>query len=197
MTSVWTLVLTFFIVANPIGLSPTILALLKDFNFDRKRKIILRESLIALLLALFFQYFGEFFLSLLQINDFALIITGGILLFMVALQMLFHKPKIAEEKLSKEEPFIVPIATPLISGPGLMTIIMINARTVNNDVIVTLAILLAWCGVMGILLLAPYMQKVFGMRGLTVLEQVMGMLLGLMGVQMIINGSKLFAATLS
>lgn len=197
MLSVWALALTFFIVANPIGTSPTILALLKDCSFDRKRQIILRESIIALFLALFFQYFGEFFLNVLKINDYALIITGGVLLFMVALQMLFHKPELAKEKNSKEEPFIVPIATPLISGPGLMTIIMINARTTNNDVIVTIAILIAWCGVMGILMIAPYLQKILGVRGLAVLEQVMGMILGLMAMQMMINGGKLFAATLS
>jgi len=197
MLSVWALALTFFIVANPVGTSPTILALLKDCSFDRKRQIIFRETIIALLLALFFQYFGEFFLSLLKINDYALIITGGILLFMVALQMLFHKPELAKEKHTREEPFIVPIATPLISGPGLMTIIMINARTENNDLIVTFAILIAWCGVMSILMIAPYLQKILGMRGLAVLEQVMGMILGLMGMQMMINGGKLFAATLS
>ncbi|MBA3816017.1 MAG: MarC family protein [Parachlamydiaceae bacterium] len=197
MTSILALALTFFIVANPLGTSPTILALLKDFNFDRKKKIILRESLFALLLALFFQYFGEFFLSLLKIDDYALMITGGILLFMVALQMLFHQPEITEEKLPKEEPFIVPIATPLISGPGLMTIIMINSRTTNNNLIVTSAILVTWCAVMSILMLAPYLQKILGMRGLAVLEQIMGMLLGLMAMQMMINGGKLFAATLS
>lgn len=197
MKSFWALVLTFFIVANPIGTSPTIVALLKNFTFDRKKKIIFRESLIALLLALFFQYFGEFFLNLLKIDDYALILTGGILLLMVALQMLFHKPEIAEEKRSTEEPFIVPIATPLISGPGLMTIIMINAGKESNDLMVTLAILVAWCGVMSILMIAPYLQKILGMRGLAVLEQVMGMILGLMAIQMMINGGKLFAATLS
>lgn len=196
MNSVWTLALTFFIVANPIGLSPTILALLKDVKFDRKKKVIFREALIALALALFFQYFGEVFLSSLGINDYALTITGGVLLLMVALQMLFHKPEVINEK-PKEEPFIVPIATPLISGPGLMTIIMINARTVNNDLIVTLAVLVAWCGVIGILMIAPYLQKILGMRGLAVLEQVMGMILGLIAVQMLINGGKLFASTLS
>lgn len=191
------LALTFFLVANPIGNSPTIIALVKDFPFERQKKIIFREGIISLLLALFFQYFGEFFLGMLQINDYALTLTGGILLFLVALQMLFHKPDGAETTQLKQEPFIVPIATPLISGPGLMTIIMINARSEANDLKISSAILIAWIGVLTVLVIAPYLQKILGKRGLAALEQVMGMVLGLMAMQMIINGAKLFAKTLS
>lgn len=191
------LALTFFLVANPIGNSPTIIALVKDFPFERQKKIIFREGIISLLLALFFQYFGEFFLGMLQINDYALTLTGGILLFLVALQMLFHKPDGTETAQLRQEPFIVPIATPLISGPGLMTIIMINARSEANDLKISSAIFIAWIGVLTVLMIAPYLQKILGKRGLAALEQVMGMILGLMAMQMIINGAKLFAKTLS
>lgn len=191
------LAVTFFLVANPIGNSPTILALVKDFTFERQKKIILREGIFSFLLALFFQYFGEFFLRLLNVNDFALTLTGGILLFMVALQMIFHKPESSQNSHVRQEPFIVPIATPLISGPGLMTIIMINARTEANDWKITSAIVIAWIGVLTVLIIAPYLQKILGKRGLTALEQVMGMVLGLMAMQMIVNGAKLFAKTLS
>lgn len=195
--SILALAVTFFLVANPIGNSPTIIALVKDFEFERQKKIILREGVISLLLALFFQYFGEFFLRMLNINDFALTLTGGILLFMVALQMLFHKPESTQKTQLKQEPFIVPIATPLISGPGLMTIIMINARMEANDLKITSAIIIAWIGVLTILVIAPYLQKILGKRGLDALEQVMGMILGLMAMQMVVNGAKLFAKTLS
>lgn len=155
-----------------------------------------RETLISLILALFFQFFGELFLSMLKISDYALSLTGGCVLFLVALQMLFHKPentKVAE----KQEPFIVPIATPLISGPGLMTMIMISAKAEENNLKITLAILLAWAGVALILIGAPYIQKIIGSRGLTATEQVMGMILGLISVQMIVNGLLLFVKTLS
>lgn len=191
------LALTFFIVANPIGTSPTIISLVKDFSFERQKQILLREGIFSLLLALFFQYFGELFLEALKINDYALTLTGGVLVLMIALQMLFHKPEAVKESQIKQEPYIVPIATPLISGPGILTIIMINARTEANDLKVTLAILIAWVGVLGILAIAPYLQKILGKRGLTALEQVMGMVLGLMAVQMMINGAKLFAKNLA
>ena len=87
--SLFQIALTFFLVTNPIGNSPTILALVKDFEFERQKKILIREGLIALLIALFFQYFGEVFLGVLHVKNFAVSITGGVLLFLVALSMIF------------------------------------------------------------------------------------------------------------
>lgn len=191
------LALTFFLIANPIGNSPAILALVKNFEFERQKKIIFREGVFSFVLAIFFQYFGELFLGMLNINDYALTLTGGILLLMIALQMIFHKPESPENIKLKQDPYIVPIATPLISGPGLMTLIMINARSEANNIKVSAAILIAWIGVLTVLMIAPYVQKIIGKRGLLALEQVMGMIVGLMAVQMIINGGKLFAKTLS
>jgi len=156
-----------------------------------------RESIISLALALFFQFFGEIFLGTLKISQYALTLTGGSVLFLTALKMLFHKPETAEEQNNRKEPFIVPIATPLISGPGLMTMIMVTAKSENNDFKITAAILLAWIGVCVVLVGAPYLQKVIGKRGMAALEQVMGMILGLISMQMIVNGALLFVKTLS
>lgn len=189
--------LTFFLVANPIGNSPTILAILKDFDFERQKKIVFREAMIALLIALFFQFFGEIFLNLLRINQYALVLTGGLVLFILALQMLFHKPEDKQNHQTRQEPFIVPIATPMISGAGLMTFIMVNAASEMNNVKITLAILIAWVGVTTVLVTAPYLQKLIGRRGMAALEQVMGMVLGLMSMQMIVNGIMLFLKTLN
>ena len=192
------LALTFFLVANPIGNSPTILMLLKDYEFDRQKKIVLREAIISLIIALFFQFFGEIFLSMLKIKPWALTLTGGIVLFLVALQMIFHKPEIESESTLKQEPFIVPIATPLISGPGLMTMIMISSREPGAQTFwITFAILVAFAGVIAVLVSAPYLQKLIGKRGMAGLEQVMGMILGLISMQMVVNGSFAFVKTLT
>lgn len=188
--------LTFFLVANPIGNSPTILALLKDYDFERQKRIVFREAMISLLIALFFQFFGELFLTMLRINQYALILTGGLVLFLLALQMIFHKPEDKQNPQAKQEPFIVPIATPMISGAGLMTFIMVNAASEMNNLKITSAILIAWIGVTFVLVTAPYLQKIIGKRGMAALEQVMGMILGLMSMQMIVNGSMLFIKTL-
>jgi len=196
-TTSLSIALIYFLVANPIGNSPAILSLVKDYDFDRQKKIIFREAMISLILALFFQFFGELFLGMLKISDFALTLTGGIVLFLVALQMLFHKPEVKDNAVAKAEPFIVPIATPLISGPGLMTMIMVSSREENNNLKITLAILIAWVGVTVVLLAAPYLQKLIGNRGIAAMEQIMGMILGLISMGMIVNGVSLFVKTLS
>lgn len=194
--SVLMLALTFFLVTNPIGNSPTILSLVKEFEFERQKKILFREAIFSLILALFFQFFGEMFLSLLQVKNYALSVTGGVLLILVSLKMIFvSNTKNAVEHL-RQEPFIVPIATPLLSGPGLLTIIMLYSAQENNNLKIFFAILIAWIGVIGVLLAAPYMQRILGRRGMTALEQLMGMILSMISMDMIVRGAALFVESL-
>jgi multiple antibiotic resistance protein len=195
--SVFSLAIIFFFVANPIGNSPTILALVKSFPFERQKRIIIREALIALLLAIFFQYGGEGFLSLLHVDSYAVTMCGGVLLFLVALQMIFSQAEKEEAATLKKEPFIVPIATPLLSGPGLLTIIMLKADEVKDNAKITFAILLTWTGVMAVMIIAPYLQKILGKRGLLALEQLMGLVLLMIATDMLVRGMALFINTLS
>lgn len=192
MDSVLGLAIKFFLVTNPIGNSPTILALVKDFDFNRQKKIILREGFFALLVALFFQYVGEHFLSFLQIQKFAITMTGGTLLFLVALHMIFCLSEAPEAAALKQEPFIVPIATPLLSGPGLLSIIMIQTQEIGDNFVITAGILLAWVGVMTVMAIAPYLQKLLGKKGLLALEQLMGLILAMIAIQMFVNGMKFY-----
>src|SRR5262249_22140785 len=87
--SIYQLAMIFFIVTNPIGNSPAIIALIKDHSLRDQQKILLRESLFAMLLAIFFLFLGETFLNYLHIQNYALRISGGVLLFIVALKMIF------------------------------------------------------------------------------------------------------------
>jgi multiple antibiotic resistance protein len=190
------LAVIYFLVANPIGNSPAILSLIKHCDFARQKQIVFREAMISLAIILFFQYVGEIFLGMLKVSDYALTITGGLVLFLTSLQMLFHKPESAAEAANKTEPFIVPIATPLIAGPGLMTMVMVSSKEVGNNFVITLAILIAWIGVTLVLVGAPYVQKLIGKRGMAALEQVMGMILALISTAMLFNGFALFIKTL-
>lgn len=190
--SLFQIAFTFFLVTNPIGNSPAIVALVKDFEFERQKKILIREGLIALIIALFFQYFGELFLGVLQVQNFAVSVTGGTLLFLVALGMIFSNGSSESSKQNKQEPFIVPIATPILSGPGLMAIIMLYSKQEANNLKITLAIFLAWVFVLAVVVAAPYLQKFLGKRGLVALEQLMGMILAMMSAGMVLNGIKLF-----
>lgn len=195
--SILQLAMIFFIVTNPIGNSPTIIALIKDYPLRDQQKILLRESLFSMLLAIFFLFLGETFLNCLNIQGYALRISGGILLFIVSLNMIFSGRSEMEVEKPKQNPFIVPIATPLLSGAGLLTMIMLYSKQEANDMKILIAILLAWVGVTVILVLAPYLQIVLGKRGLSALEQLMGMLLAMIAIEMIVRGSSLFLTALS
>ncbi len=183
--------------ANPIGNAPAILALVKDFDISRQRRILIREVFIALLLALFFQFFGElFFGSILQVKPYTNHITGGVLLFLTAIKMIFPVAQKSAAVTEKKEPFIVPIATPLLSGPGLLTIIMLEASQQNDNLKIFSAILLAWLAVAVILWTAPLLQKILKERGMLALEQLMGMVLSMMSVEMIVKGVFLYKQTM-
>lgn len=189
----FSLALTYFLIANPIGNSPTVLALVKDYDFKQQRSILFREAIFALLLALFFQYFGEMFLRFLHIEIYAVTITGGLLLLLVALSMIFPQIEAEAEGVQlKQQPFIVPIATPIISGPGLLATIMLTSKIEGNHFTISGAIIIAWIGIIAVMTCSPYLQKILGKRGLLALEQVMGMILALMSMQMLVKGIGFF-----
>ena len=192
------IILTLFIVSNPVGCSPAIIALIKDFDFEHQKRIMLRETIAAFLLAIFFQYAGGAFLDQLLIEPYVVKMCGGILLIFVSLRMIFpppHAHELKKEKI-KKEPIIVPIAMPLIAGPALLTMIMVYSQDATNPLFITLAITVTWIGVGAVLLSAPYLNKFIGKRGLDVLERLMGMVLTLLAVEMILGGLKLFGGKL-
>jgi multiple antibiotic resistance protein len=190
------LAMIFFIVTNPIGNSPTIIALIKNHSIRDQQKILLRESLFSMLLAIFFLFLGETFLKCLKIENYGLTTSGGILLFLVSLKMIFSDRSEEQSSKPKIEPFIVPIATPLLSGAGLLTMIMLYAKQEQNDWKIFFAILLAWLGVTAVLVSAPYLQIFLGKRGLAALEQLMGMLLAMIAMEMIVQGASLLVTAL-
>lgn len=195
--SVIQLALIFFIVTNPIGNSPTIIALIRDHTIQEQQKILFREAMFSMLLALFFLFLGETFLRCLNIQQFALTISGGVLLLIVSLKMIFSNPQETHIQRVKHTPFIVPIATPLLSGAGLLTMMMLYSKQEANDMKIFLAILLAWVGITLVLISAPYLQLFLGKRGLSALEQLMGMLLAMIAIEMIVQGSSLFISALA
>lgn len=196
--NVFKLAMVFFIVTNPIGNSPTIIALIKDHGIKRQQQILFREAMFSMILAIFFLFLGDAFLCCLKIQEYALRISGGVLLFLVALKMIFSaRGEETSHDGPKQDPFIVPIATPLLSGAGLLTMIMLYSKQEQNDFKVLMAILLAWVGVTGVLVSAPYMQIFLGKRGLAALEQLMGMLLAMIAMEMIVKGGYLFLKALS
>ncbi len=196
MLNIIQLAITIFLVTNPIGNAPAILALVKSFPIAKQRWILLREGIVSLCLALFFLFLGEGFLSLIEVRDYTVSFAGGILLVIVALDMIFaHHAHLVEKNNGQHEPFIVPIATPLLSGPGTLSIIMLLSHEVTYLFSLVIAVAISSLGVIGILLLSPLLLQKMGKRGLSILEQLMGLIVCLLGVQMIIDGiNKLIGA---
>jgi len=114
--SLWQLAFTYFLVINPLGNSPLILSLLKDYDFQRQKKIVLREGFFAFIIALVFQFFGEHFLSVLGIEAPALSLCGGIILFLLALMMIFPHKDEGEKKTIKARALHCPNSNSSFSG---------------------------------------------------------------------------------
>lgn len=195
LVSVKTIATTMFIIANPIGNSPAILTLVKELPLRRQKSLLLRETLLSLLLALFFQYFGEHFLDTLMLKDYTVAICGGVLLLMIALNLIFPDHSGEGTLENHREPFFVPIATPLIAGPSLLTIVMLYSRQIESNITVSLGLIVAWIGVGLILQVTPYLQKLLGNRGIVALEKLMGMILVMISIEMILGGLQLFLTT--
>lgn len=195
--TVFSLALIFFIITNPIGNSPAIIALIKDHPLKDQQKILLRESLFSFLIALFFLFLGETLENSLCLQDYALSISGGILLLIIAFKMIFSQFDENPKSKLQADPFIVPIATPLISGAGLLTMIMLYAKEEKNDLKLFFAILIAWIGITAVLVTAPYLQLILGKRGMAALEQLMGMILTLIAMEMIVQGTAQFLKVLA
>jgi multiple antibiotic resistance protein len=177
----------FFIIMDAIGTTPIFVGLLSHFEPKRQRQIIVREMIIALGIMVIFLYFGDAILKLLNIDTPALQIAGGILIFLIALKLLFALP--AEEmEASKKEPLIVPLAVPSIAGPGILAAISLWGGLEENNLLVLFAVILAWLLSLPILLLASLFKKYLGSNGLTAVERLFGYLLALISIDMVING---------
>jgi multiple antibiotic resistance protein len=177
-----------FFMADPIGCVPTIVALVKDFEFRRQRWILFRESLISLGIVFLFLFLGNAFLHTILIKPFAVEISGGILTLLVALRMIF--PEQTDESTPQaiaQEPFVFPIATPMISGGGIFALVLILSKQAPLAE-VCFAIVLAWIPLIAIVVASSYFLKLLGRRGLIVTEQLMGMLLLMFSVGLVLSG---------
>ena len=123
--SLYTSTLTLILVMDPLGNIPIFLALLKNFDFKKQQRIMIRESLIAFIALMLFFFCGRFIMDSLNLTTTALSIAGAIVLFLISLRMIFPEAnRHAASESGSEEPFIVPLAIPLIAGPSAMAVVM-------------------------------------------------------------------------
>jgi len=176
-------------VIDPFGNIPILLAILKNLEGRRMSYVIFREMMIGLFLLILFLYFGNVFLKLFHLETGAITISGGIIFFIISLRMIFPGPKGSNIYAAEKEPFIVPIAMPMIAGPAaLATLLIMGESGGDSKFPLLLSLFCAWLISFIILILSPHLLNLLKERGLTAMERLMGMLLLMMSVQKFIDG---------
>lgn len=187
----FTILTSLFFVLNATGQIPLFLALLSKFDQKRQFRIITREFTIALGILLLFTFFGDDILVILGISRPIIAVAGGVLLFLISLSMIFPKSNEAEAKHLTQEPMIIPLAMPLIAGPGAITTVMMYSHETGNGLLVAGAALCAWAPSLLIILAGSLIKKILGEKGLLAVERLGGMLICLIGMQMFTSGTLL------
>jgi multiple antibiotic resistance protein len=187
---------TLFFVMDPLGNIPVFNAVLSRFTPERRAQITARELVIALVILLIFLFAGTAILNFLGLTQPSLAIAGGVLLFIIALRMIF--PHAGGEVASEhEEPLIVPLAMPLVAGPSTIAILLLLSSTEPERIWEwCTALVIAWGATTILLTASPFLLRVLGSRGLRALERLMGMLLVLLATQMLLNGVREFVQSL-
>lgn len=176
-----------FLIMNSVGHIMGYWDLVHTLDRQRRRIIIVREMLFALFIMVFFYFVGEFLLNALEVGHQTVQLAGGIVLFLIAIRMIFPTAKTQYQK-EKEEPFVFPIATPMIAGPSILTTIMIYAGQENKGYQALLAIFIAWLFSITVLFFAEQIKNAIGKRALIAIERLMGLLLTMMSVEMVLAG---------
>jgi multiple antibiotic resistance protein len=174
---------------DPLGTVPLFLTALRHVDPSKMRRIIVRELLIALGIMVVFLFLGRYILELLHISSAALTAGGGFILLLIALRMIFPTSERSLREEIREEPFVVPLAVPYTAGPGLLaTELLFMTREPHRWPIWLGAVALAWLASAIILYFSSHLRTILGERGLTAVERLMGMLLVVVGVEMLMAG---------
>lgn len=183
---------TLFLLMDPIGNIPLYISFLKGLDPKRQRFIIFRELMIALFIIILFNFVGDGLMKFLHVENDTIQMAGGIILFLLCLRMIFPQPNDPGESVRHDtEPFIVPLAVPLVAGPSVLAAVMIYSKQEGSLVMVG-AILIAWLVSLIILLGSSILKQVLGWRGILALERLMGLVLILIAVQMFLSGLSTF-----
>ncbi len=178
---------------DSVGNVPIYVSVLKNIETKRALWIIFRELCIALIIILLFSLFGTQFLSYLNISHETVYISGGIVLFIISIKMLFpDKGGFADSLCLDGEPFIFPLALPLVSGPSLLAATMIYSKELESKWILFSAIFVAWIATTIVLLSSAVLKKWLGQKGIFALERLMGFILILIAVNMFLNGLEIY-----
>ena len=182
-----------FLVVDPIGNIPIVLAAMSPVAQGRRNRVLVREVAFATVLLLVFLFFGKSVLDTLRLSELSLRIAGGVVLFLIAVRMIFPAEGGTAGGADAGEPLLVPIAVPALAGPSaLATVMLMNAQS-PAAIMVHAGSIVAVMTVCGLILLAAGpIARAVGDRGIRASERLMGLVLAAVSVQMMLDGIALF-----
>lgn len=193
--SLFNITVTLFLIMDPVGNLSSYISMVKELDPKRQKWIVFREMLIALVVMLFFNYLGEYIFNFLDLSETTVRLSSGVILFLIAIKILFMASDSPRANLPKGEPFVFPLAVPLIAGPALMATIMLYAHLEPTQSVMIFAILIAWFLSILIFLFAGPIKRILGNNGLMACERLIGMVLVLVAIQRFLEGILLFWAS--
>ncbi|WP_343192495.1 YhgN family NAAT transporter [Buchnera aphidicola (Taiwanaphis decaspermi)] len=187
MIKIISITILLILIMDPLGNLPIFISILKNVNPKKQKIILIREMFISLIIMTFFLFEGEKILGILNIKTETVSISGGIILFLISIKMIF--PSKSNKKILQEEPFIVPLAIPLIAGPSLLaTLMLLSHKYQKNIFCLFVSLIISWFCTFIILLSSNYFFKLFGLKGVNALERLMGLILVMLSTQMFLDG---------
>lgn len=187
------------LVTDPFGNVPLFVSTLRQVAPERRRRVVIRECLIAFGLLLSFMFVGRHFLEALQLSDVSLRIGGGVILFLIALRMVFPQPGgvFGQSAVSEAEPLIVPLAIPALAGPSaLVTVLLFSSQTSKGVGLYVAALSLVALVWLVVLLSAERLQRVLGDAVMTAFERLMGLILTAIAIEMLLAGLRAYIGSL-
>jgi multiple antibiotic resistance protein len=190
MVDVFSAGVTLFLIMDPLGNLPIFAAVLKGVAPERRTRVVLRELVLAYLVMLAFLFAGRYILAFLHLREETVSIAGGIILFIIAIRMIFPRRGGAlDDDLPGGEPFLVPLAIPMVAGPSVLASLLLLANSgAGGYGKWVLSLTGAWLLTAVILLMSGLFFRVLGQRGLFAMERLMGMVLIMVAVQMFLDG---------
>ncbi|OAJ57228.1 hypothetical protein A6V36_31885 [Paraburkholderia ginsengiterrae] len=182
------------LITDPLGNIPLFISCLRGVSPKRRTIVILREVAIAFAILLIFMVVGDGFLRMMSLTDQSLRIGGGIVLFLIALRMVFPHPDGPFGGDTRGgEPLIVPLAIPALAGPSaLATVMLLTSQAPGKmfEWIGALTVTMIVCAI--VLMLAERIQAWLGERAMMAFERLMGLVLVAISVEMMLGGIRAF-----
>jgi len=196
-----TVFFTLFFVVDPLGLIPVFITCLAGYGPARRRNVIIKATVTAVAVSIFFILLGKPLLQLLSISPGTFLVAGGILLFLVSMEMLTGKtPRLTMRDIQTENNMsategdvsVFPLAIPMLSGPGnIAALLMFASQSWGDPLRLGIIILLSisvFLIAMAVMFFSVRIEALLGPTGISIIQRLMGLILSALSVQFIVNG---------